>query len=267
VGRSRRQLDLLSRPWSYKLLETVAPLAGYPRVKKLIPWFRPREFNVSCIPVNEDIALPENTALPAQILEDFIARASHRVIVDYCACRKALECKRYPADIGCLMMGDAALEIDPGLRTEVSADKALAHARAAMDRGLIPIIGKVRIDNLVFGIHDKKHLLSACFCCECCCISRFARHVPHAMRAENVVKLSGLRIEVTDDCDGCGACAKRCFLQEIEISGKRALIGEGCVGCGRCATLCKRGAIKLSLDNPEFIAEARSRIESLVDFE
>lgn len=260
-------MDLISRPWSYRLLETAAPLASYPRIKRMIPWFRPRDFNVSCIPVNETLELGENVALPAQLLEDFIRRASHRVIVDYCACRKALGCRRYPADVGCLMMGSSALQIDPGVRREVSVEEALSHARGAMDRGLVPIVGKVRIDNLVFGIRDRKHLLSACFCCECCCISRFARHVPHEMRRENVVKLEGLAVEVTDECDGCGACAKRCFLQEIEIVGDRAVIGEGCVGCGRCAALCKKGAIHLSLDNPGFIAEARARIEALVDFE
>lgn len=139
MRRGKRQFDLLTRPWSFRLLELAAPLAGYRRVKELIPWFRAGDFNVSCIPVNEDIGLPENTALPAQLLEDFIARASHRVIVDYCACRKALGCKRYPADIGCLMMGSSALEIHPDIRREVSVDAALEHARAAMDKGLVPL--------------------------------------------------------------------------------------------------------------------------------
>jgi len=264
--RTRRQFDLISRPWSFKLLETAAPLAGYPRVKRLIPWFRPRDFSVSCIPVNQEIGLPDNTPLPAVILEDFIARASHRVIVDYCACRKAFACKRYPSEVGCLMMGKAALQIGPQVSREVSVDEALAHARKAIDAGLIPLIGKVRMDNLVFGIHGNKQLLSTCFCCECCCISRYARHVPPAIRSDHLVRLEGLEIKVTDECDGCGACAKRCFLQEITIEDGRAVIGEGCAGCGRCATVCKRDAIDIRLDNPGFIAEMRNRIEALVDF-
>jgi UDP-glucose 4-epimerase len=217
--------------------------------------------------VAEDIELPEGTPLPGFILEDFIRRASHRVIVDYCVCRNALECKRYPAEIGCLMMGDAALQIGEEISREVSVEEALAHMREAMDKGLVPIIGKVRIDNLVFGIRDKNHLLSACFCCECCFISRFARHVPADMRRQNVVKLQGLSVTVTESCDGCGACAKRCFLNEIQIVDGRAVVGEGCAGCGRCARICKRGGINVSLDNPAFIEEARARIEALVDFE
>jgi ferredoxin len=265
--RTRRQFDLLTRPWSFKLLETAAPLAGYPRVKRLIPWFQPHDFTVSCIPINQDIGLPESTPLPAAILEDFITRASHRVIVDYCACRKAFECRRYPAEIGCLMMGSAALQIGPQVSREVSVEEALAHARKAMDAGLIPLVGKVRLDNLVFGIHDNRHMLSTCFCCECCCISRYARHVPASMRSDHIVPLDGLEITVTDDCDGCGACAKRCFLEVITIQDGRAVIGEGCAGCGRCATFCKRDAITITLDNSGFLAEARNRIGALVDFE
>lgn len=265
MGFSKRTFEFVSRPWSFWLLEKTSPLAGRPLVRKIFPYFKKSNLNISCLPINEDIALPENTPLPVQVLEDFIRRANHRVIVDYCACRKTNECKRYPYEVGCLMMGKAALQISPEISREVTVEEALEHVRWAVGEGLIPFTGKARIDNLVFGIRDNGHLLSTCFCCECCCISRFARAVPPAMRVENVVKLDGLSVEVTDSCDGCGACAKRCFLQEITIVDGRAVIGEGCAGCGRCATVCKRDAVRISLDNPEFLTEATSRIEALID--
>lgn len=267
LGSSRRRYELLSRPWSFKLLEAASPLAGFKLTKRLIPWFRDHELCTSCLPVNEDIELSEGVVMPINLLCEFIDRASHRVIVEWCACRVAHECKRYPKDVACLMMGDSALEIDPSFRREVGPEEAKRHANLAVEKGLIPFVGKARIDNLVFGIKNKKQLLSVCFCCECCCITRFARHVPPEMRANNVVKLEGLEVKVTGDCDGCGACAERCFLKVIEIRDGKAEIGEGCAGCGRCATVCRRKAIKVSLNNPSFIDEARSRIEAFVDFE
>jgi UDP-glucose 4-epimerase len=266
MSRSRRQLDMLSRPWSFWMLEKAAPLARFKWAKMLFPGFRDDQLNISVLPVNEDIVAPGDTPLPIQLLEGFIADASHRVLVDHCPCRKALDCRRYSHEIGCLMMGDAALEIDPGIGREVSVEEALEHAHKAVDSGLVPMVGKARVDNLVFGIRDKKTLLSTCFCCECCCISRFARHVPADKRANNVVRLAGLRLEVSDECDGCGACVKRCFLQELKLVDGRAVIPEGCAGCGRCATVCKKGAISIHLDDPAFIEEARERIGALAKY-
>lgn len=266
TGKSRRQLMRLSRPWSFKLLESASHLAGVRWLKHLLPWFTERGLNVSCLPINEDIRLAGDVVVPVQLLYEFIDTASHRVIVDFCACREAMSCRRYPKEVGCLMMGSAALEIHESVGREVTPVEAREHVRLAMDSGLIPLVGKARIDNIVFGIRNKKQLLSTCFCCECCCISRFARNVPPSHRKENVHRLEGLRVEVEEACDGCGACAKRCFLEAIEVRGGKAAILDGCAGCGRCAQACPRGAITVSLDNPSFIDEARSRIEALVDF-
>jgi UDP-glucose 4-epimerase len=257
---------MLSRPWSFKLLESASHLAAVRAVKHAVPWFTDRGLNISCLPINEDIQLGQDVVLPIQLLHDLIDVASHRVIVDFCACRRAMACRRYPAEIGCLMMGEAALEINRTVGREVTAAEAREHLELAVSNGLVPFVGKARIDNVVFGIRNKKQLLSTCFCCECCCISRFARHVPPGLRAENIHRLDGLHLEVADSCDGCGACAEHCFLREIEVVDGRAVIGEGCAGCGRCAQVCRRGAISVSLDNPAFIREARDRIESLVDF-
>lgn len=248
------------------MLEYASHLAAVRPVKRLVPWFSARGLNVSCLPVNEDIVLGDDVVMPVQLLYDLIDEASHRVIVDFCACREAMSCARYPKERGCLMMGDAALEIHESVRREVTPAEAREHTRLAVEEGLVPFVGKARIDNIVFGVRDNRRLLSVCFCCECCCISRFARNVPASHRTDNVHRLEGLSVGVTDACDGCGACARDCFLEAVEMRGGRAWITEGCAGCGRCAALCPGGAITLTLDNPAFIEEARSRIESLVDF-
>lgn len=265
MSRSLRMLNQLSKKWNFRTLEMASHIAGIKAFKDRIPWFSEKGLNISCLPINEDIEAPEGVVLPVQLLYDFIERASHRVKVDFCPCRRAMECKRYPVETGCLMMGRAALEIHPTVGREVGVEEAKEHARQAISRGLVPFVGKARVDNIVFGIRNKKQLLSVCFCCECCCISRYARHVPARLRADNVRRLEGLTVTVGEECDACGACVKKCFLQEIEIVDGRAVIGEGCAGCGRCATVCKRDAITLSLENPDFMEAARSRIEELVD--
>jgi UDP-glucose 4-epimerase len=266
VGRGRKQIELLvMRPFNWKWFEKAAKFAKFPRLKRYVPWFNKNGLNVYFLPINEDIELAENTAVPVQVLNEMIERVSHRVIIDVCLCRATLDCKNYPHDIGCLMMGRSALEIDPGISREVGVDEAKEHVKKAVDVGLVPFMGKARVDNFVFGIKNKKQLLSVCFCCECCCISRFARHVPVEMRAENLNKLEGLTIEITDDCNGCGACEKICFLQVIEIKDGKAVIGEGCVGCGRCSTVCKRDAIKISLSNPNMVEEVCNNLEGLID--
>lgn len=266
MGWSRRQMELLSRPWSFHLLERFTFFAAHRSTKRLIPGFRDRDLNISCLPINEDIEVPEGSVLPVQVLYEFIDRASHRVIVEWCPCRRGLGCRRYPDDIGCLMMGKAALEIDPGIRREVTPDEAKEHVGRAMEAGLVPFVGKVLLDNAALGIRNRTQLLSCCLCCECCCISRFARRVPLELREPHITKLAGLSVVVGDSCDGCGACVSRCFLEEITIEDGRAVIGEGCAGCGRCATVCKRDAITVSIDDPEFIEEALGRISALSDY-
>ncbi len=266
MGRGKRQLEILvMRPFNWKWFEAIAPLARVRWLKRVVPWFRHDELNVYFIPVNEDIELGGETPMPVAVLDEMIERSSHRVIIDKCLCRATLGCEKYPADIGCLMMGRSALEIDPGFRREATPAEAREHVRKAASAGLIPFMGKARVDNFVFGIRNKKQLLSVCFCCECCSISRFARHVPPDMRAENLNVLEGLGIEVGDECNGCGLCVKACFLQVIRVEDGRAVIGEGCVGCGRCATVCPRHAVSISLDNPGMVAEVCDRIEELID--
>ena len=264
--KTRTRLRLTNRRVNFRILEALSPLAGIPNVRKMIPWFRSNELNMSCLPVNEEIEVSTGNVMPIQILERFIERASHRVIVDFCCCRVSWECKRYPSELGCLMMGESALEIDPTAGREVSVEEAKAHTRMAVENGLVPFVGKARLDNIVFGIRNKKQLLSVCYCCECCCITQYARNIPPALRSENVVRLPGLEVRVTDECDGCGACAKRCFLQEITVVDDRAVIGEGCAGCGRCAMVCKKGAVKITLNNPAFAEEVCERIGALVDY-
>ena len=57
-------------------------------------------------------------------------------------------------------------------------ETALEHARKAIDLGLVPLTGKVRVDNFLMMTPDRDKLLTVCFCCHCCCMMGFYKHIP-----------------------------------------------------------------------------------------
>lgn len=234
---------------------------------RLLPWFNPANSDMRWLPINQDIELPGSSPMPVVLADRLIEEASHRVIYHRCGCRSIFGCKNYPRDIGCLLMGDSALEANPNSASEVTVDEAKAHVRRAVEAGLVPIIGKARIDNLIFGIKERGSLLTTCFCCECCCITRYLHDAPVKMIDPVITRLEGLRIEVTDDCTGCGACVDKCFIRAITIKDGKASMSEYCRACGRCATVCPSNAISVIIEDSEFINKAVNQIKSYVKYD
>jgi ferredoxin len=231
-----------------------------------IPAFDPAKSNLSWLPINETIEGLGEMTLSEEVLNRFIEKASHRVIINFCGCRTCCKCEHYPQSIGCLMMGETALLIPEKSRKEVSVEEAKAHVRNAMQAGLIPITGKARIDNDMLQLPDNGKLLTVCFCCECCCIARFNRYVKPEDLGKTLHPVEGLSIEVSDDCVGCGLCVSKCYIGAIQIVNDRAEISDLCRICGRCATHCPSQAIKLKLANAHAVDDVVKRIESVIDF-
>lgn len=255
-------------PWMMRrgmdFLEMNFRLSRLPLLPRFHPWTREDKTDMRWLPINEDIVLPQDAPMPVDLLYRFIEEASHRAIYHECACRKGWECERYPVDIGCLLMGDSALEGPPGLFHEAGVEEARELADRAIEAGLVPVVGKARIDNFIFGIKDRGRLLTVCFCCECCCITRYTRHSPMRYVEPLFPRLDGISVTVTDDCRGCGTCAGRCYMKAIEIVDGRAAISEYCRACGRCAAACPNGAIVVSIDDPDFIEKSYERIRAHV---
>jgi len=244
----------------------VFKLGKIPGLRRLIPWMNPGKNCISYLPVNKSLGEVSNQALPVQALHDFIDKAANHVIMDKCGCRLAHNCRNYPHDIGCLFMGKSALRIPHGVSRKVTRQQAHAHVERAIDAGLVPMVGKVRVDNFIFLTPDKSQLLSVCFCCPCCCMMTAFKHIPGDYLDGLMPPVEGVRVEVTDTCVGCGACLDACGFGAIKIFNGRAVHDNHCRGCGRCVTFCPHEAIKITIDNPHVVEDIKKRIESYVEF-
>ncbi len=60
----------------------------------------------------------------------------------------------------------------------MTREQAHAHVERAVEVGLVPMTGKVRVDNFIFLTPDEQKLLSVCFCCHCCSMMTSFKHIP-----------------------------------------------------------------------------------------
>lgn len=264
MGRSKRSFDRILKLYRFK--DMAFKMTRVPILRTLGKRMLDSEnLSLTYIPVNVDIELPEgSTVAPTSVIEHFVREASHHVLLNRCPCRSENDCQDYDPSFGCTFLGEAARDVDPAVGRHVSAEEALEHLRQATEMGLVSCIGKFKGDAVMLGVEDHQRLMTICHCCPCCCIST---SIPHASRdaRDLLVKLEGVNVQVTDQCNGCGLCVDACIFDQIEIIGGKAVIGEECKGCGRCATICKKGAIRITIDDPEYVDRCVRRIGSLVD--
>lgn len=264
MGFGRRTVDFLASLNRYRdiLLKTLnVPLLGF--VLKHVMDQKGTVFTY--IPVNENVEVSSSAALPITIAEHFIHEASHRVILSFCPCRRAMNCKEHDVNLGCIFLGEGAGEITtPDVGRSVSVLEAISHLHRAVDAGLVPVIGKVKFDAAYLGVKKHHRLMTVCICCQCCCLARGIHHAPRDVR-DVMVKLEGVDVKVSGECKGCGTCVEACIFKQIKIIDGKATIGEECKGCGRCANICPNNAIEIKVDNPEYIRQCIDRIGTYVD--
>lgn len=265
-------LTVLAKVWPLTWISakaTTLPVVGPLIAKATLPLFSGNNLNISYIPINENLA-GESSFLPSQIVEELIRRSSHRVIINRCTCRDADHCENYPVDLGCTLLGEGTREIDPRIARHVSVDEAIEHFRETLAAGLLPMTGRVKIDNFIWGVKDRGKLLTVCHCCRCCCtILRSGKYFPPDA-AGAIKKLDGLSVSIdTEKCTGCGTCVDECFMGSIELVDNKAVRDdETCKGCGRCATICPQGAVTVHIENIEVaMEEVLGRIRKHIDFE
>jgi ferredoxin len=205
------------------------------------------------LPINQSLAksdrLDQSTVMPIQLVREAVERSTYRIILHNCLCRDGFECKDYPVDVGCLMLGEACRRmVATGIAKSVTVEEALAHLDKASLLGLVPICAWVEFEAIAKGISDEDHTnyFEVCFCCPCCCIGLHNyKHMFKNEHMRSVMKSIGWRAQCTEECIGCGKCVDVCPLACISQEGDVISVGETCVGCGLCAVHCPVNAIEM----------------------
>jgi len=151
-------LTVLAKIWPLTWISarlTTAPVIGKLVAALALPLFSKKNLNISYLPINLELSAPGSTPLPVAIVEELIRRSSHRVIIKRCTCRDAKQCVNHPVDYGCTLLGEGTREIDPRIARHVTVDEAIAHLHATVEDGLIPMTGRVKIDNFIWGVRDR----------------------------------------------------------------------------------------------------------------
>lgn len=215
--------------------------------------------------INQNIQEAENIVVPSMIVTHFIHQASHIFLMNTCICRDAANCQNYDHDLGCIFLGEAVLDINPKLGRLVDKETALAHLALAREAGLVHLIGRDKIDAVWMGVTPSTKLMTICNCCPCCCLFRFLPNLAPKLQ-KKIERMPGIHVEVTENCVGCGVCTEGiCFLDAIHLVDGKAVIDSTCRGCGNCAEVCPESAIKVVVDQEDYIENAIARLSQAVD--
>ncbi|MGV8083113.1 MAG: DUF362 domain-containing protein [Coriobacteriia bacterium] len=207
------------------------------------------------LPVNIDLK-PESEQLPPDVVRRLIQEAKYIHILDRCLCRHGRDCKQHRHDLGCMFLGASGLDVVPQFSREATKEEALAHLEAGLADGLMPMAGRIKVDNIAFLLPDHRTLIGICLCCDCCCFMSFYKHAPVELVDPIYHKLPGARLGVDKEkCAACTTheCVEHCYMDNITIAGGLPAHSNKCRACGRCARYCSHGAIDFWSPDPDCV--------------
>ena len=239
----------------------------------------PRGFDTEAgqfIPVNLKVGDYDSEVIPLKLMDYFIDKAGTIVIRD-CPCRVSNDCKNHDKDLGCIWMGKGAAHLDlknlPFAAKEAryaTKEEAKEHVRLALKSGLVPALGKLRSDAVLYNFLEyDDETMNFCFCCSCCCITAGYKY-GNSDYKNFFKRMEGVRF-VTDPekCIGCGECFKACIYNGLKLVKEKSVHTDDCIGCGHCEAACPNGAISIEFDEnlniDDVIDGIIKRYEKIVD--
>ncbi len=224
------------------------------------PWFKKRlhkffgspespKVHSRIIPINARVKKSKNAVVPYQLLDDLIDKACFRIILDQCVCRRGMNCKDYPINFGCLMLGEGARTLLKGEHgQEATAEEAKEYIRRAEEHGLVPIAAHAYPEEKAMGIPKSLYhnFIEICLCCPCCCLAlKNIKYYTPEIHTNNFINV-GYVARAVPACKGCNQCVSICPAEAIKVDGNRVrVIEESCVGCGVCQNVCEHDGIRL----------------------
>jgi UDP-glucose 4-epimerase len=208
-------------------------------------------------------------------MDYFIEKAGTIVLIQ-CPCRNTAGCKNHSIDLGCVWMGNGAANLDlnklpGGSKGRIATkEEAKAHARAALKDGLVPALGKLRGDAVVYNVLDyEDEVMNFCFCCSCCCVVAGMKYGNSDYKT-HIKRMKGVTVTTDlEKCTGCGVCFKVCIYNGLKLVKGKAVTTEDCIGCGQCELVCPTDAISTNFDDnldiDEVMDEIIERYEKIVD--
>ena len=203
------------------------------------------------LPINRSLdksdRISKSMVTPVDLVKKAVKESSYRIILDRCLCRDGFECKDYPRDLGCLMLGQACNRmVETGIARSITVEEALGFVDKASDLGLVSILGWAEFEAVAKGISDEEHTnyFEICFCCPCCCLGlRNYKNMHKSEHMRTIFRTIGWRAEGAEACISCGKCVSICPMECISLDGDGISVGTGCVGCGLCSVNCPEDAI------------------------
>lgn len=179
--------------------------------------------------------------IPYKRAKDIIVRNPESIVALECPCRAARKTPCTPIDV-CLIVGEpfasVVREHHPKKSRRISGAEAENILEEEHKRG--------HVHHAFFKDAMLDRFYAICNCCKCCCgaMQAFRNGTP-------MLSSSGYICEVnSQQCIGCGLCAKTCQFEALQINNKIVTIdNEKCMGCGACISSCKPLALTLTRDS------------------
>lgn len=206
---------------------------------------------IQLVTQKDPLALPpvSERVLPYKIARDVVLEHPEAIAIGECACRKvsATPCLTGKAAEVCMMVGEPWVsfitEHNPKMFRRIGQTEAVEALHAAHERG--------DVHAAYFKKEMKGRFFAICNCCDCCCIGMRMWNMLDG--AVPFLAPSGYSMKVTDDCTGCGACAREdgCPFHAItmdDAAGRAVVDHDKCMGCSACERTCAAGALVLTRD-------------------